>query len=247
MRRALHIGCLLVLTGCATGKKVVFSPEPAQPLVRIEPVTPRIEPPASKISSQAEPIYRNPIIEEVEMAPYINDEGNLVFPGKVLVLREPGRWNLEAAQKNKQYFVPAENQPPHLAPPSKSYYDYIQSKKNGAITSKFDVSKVRVTGYTQKEDRQEAQQTLHAGETLAFDPFLGWLAIPAEEFTTPPPVRSQRVNPAPQAEVQERDPSHAPEEDTRTAELKAIIEQAFQEADKASNQSAPEPTKSETH
>ena len=74
-----------------------------------------------ELPARPDPIYFNPIIEEVEMAPYVNDEGNLVFPGKVLVIREPGHWNLEAAQKNRQYFVPADNQPPQLAPPSKSY------------------------------------------------------------------------------------------------------------------------------
>ena len=124
------------------------------------------------------PVYSNPIIEEVEMAPYINDHGDMVFPGKMLVIRTPGHWNLDAAKKNNQYYVPADNMPPQLAPPSKSYYDYIQSKKNGVIPAKqLDVSAVRVTGFTQKEEEAQAKAALQQGETLAFDPFLGWIAV----------------------------------------------------------------------
>jgi hypothetical protein len=37
---------------------------------------------------------------------------------------------------------------------------------------------VRVLGYTQREDRQEVESRLLPGETAAFDPYLGWLAIP---------------------------------------------------------------------
>jgi len=168
------------LTGCASHRKAVRL-TPTQPVVQIIPPQGNVEPKVATVPSRPDPIYFNPIIEEVEMAPYVNDEGNLVFPGKVLVIREPGRWNLEAAQKNRQYFVPADNQPPQLAPPSKSYYDYIQSKKNGAVTARLDVSRVRVTGFAQKEERPEAEAMLMPGETLAFDPYLGWLAIPAEK------------------------------------------------------------------
>jgi len=112
------------------------------------------------------------------MASYINDDGNLVFPGKVLVIREPGHWNLAGALKNSRYYVPADNQPPQLAPPSKGYYDYIQSKRNGRVTAHLDVSRVRVLGYAQKEEQKEAEAKLLSGETAAYDPCLGWLAIP---------------------------------------------------------------------
>ena len=64
-------------------------------------------------------------------------------------------------RRTTSYFVPADNMPPQLAPPSKSYYDYIQSKKNGAIPAKqLDVSAVRVTGFTQKEDEAQAKAAL---------------------------------------------------------------------------------------
>jgi hypothetical protein len=111
----------------------------AEPMVQVIPPQGAQEPRVAEVPSKPEPIYINPVIEEVDMASYINDDGNLVFPGKVLVIREPGRWNLAGAQKNSKYYVPADNQPPQLAPPSKSYYDYIQSKENGQPTSHLDV------------------------------------------------------------------------------------------------------------
>ncbi len=177
-RFLLTSAAILLVTGCATHKRAVQNYRPLDPLVQVIPPQGKEEPRVAENPAKPEPIYSNPIIEEVEMAPYVNDEGNLVFPGKVLVIRQPGHWNLNAAQKNRQYFVPADNQPTQLAPPSKSYYDYIQSKKNGLLDTTLDVSRVRVLGYAQKEERQEAESRLLPGETTAFDPYLGWLAIP---------------------------------------------------------------------
>jgi hypothetical protein len=170
---------LFVITGCASRKpKMTISRGPAQAVVQVIPPQGRSQPRVAPVNDHALPVYSNPIIEEVEMAPHINDEGNMVFPGKMLVIRTPGHWNLEAAKKNNQYYVPADNMPPQLAPPSKSYYDYIQSKKNGAVpTKQLDVSAVRVTGFTQREEEDQAKATLQQGETLAFDPYLGWVAI----------------------------------------------------------------------
>lgn len=180
---------ILLVAGCATRKEAARIHKPLEPLVQVIPPQGKEEPRIAENPAKPEPIYFNPVIEEVEMAPYINDEGNLVFPGKVLVIRQPGHWNLGAAQKNRQYFVPADNQPPQLAPPSKSYYDYIQSKKNGFPDANLDVSRVRVLGFTQKEDRQEAQTRLLPGETTAFDPYLGWLAIPETPIADPGVLR----------------------------------------------------------
>ena len=170
---------LLVMTGCASRKpKMDINPGPAEAVVQVVPPQGRAEARVAPASDRALPVYSNPIIEEVEMAPHINENGDLVFPGKMLVIRTPGHWNLDAAKKNNQFYVPADNMPPQLAPPSKSYYDYIQSKKNGAMPAKqLDVSAVRVTGFTQKEDEAQAKAALQQGETLAFDPFLGWIAV----------------------------------------------------------------------
>jgi len=226
-----------LLAGCAAPKRAV-SLAPAQPVVQVIPSQGNLEPKVATVPLHADPIYFNPIIEEVEMASYINDEGNLVFPGKVLVIREPGRWNLEAAQKNRQYFVPADNQPPQLAPPSRSYYDYIQAKLNGIPTARLDVSRVRVTGYTQREERADAQSTLLPGETLSYDPYLGWLAIPAETNTqTPPPSlqpnrpskSSAGVTPVPVGQEQ------TPKEDdikNREKQLEQILDDAFKKLEK---------------
>jgi hypothetical protein len=170
---------LLVMAGCASRKpKMAINPGPAQAVVQVVPPQGRVEPRVAPVSDRALPVYSNPIIEEVESSPYINDLGDMVFPGKMLVIRTPGHWNLDAAKKNNQYYVPADNMPPQLAPPSKSYYDYIQSKKNGVIPAKqLDVSAVRVTGFTQKEEEAQAKTALQPGETLAFDLFLGWIAV----------------------------------------------------------------------
>ncbi len=193
----LILAGLFLITGCATHKAKVPSLKPAEPMVQVIPPQGAQEPRVAEVPSKPEPIYINPVIEEVDMASYINDDGNLVFPGKVLVIREPGRWNLAGAQKNSKYYVPADNQPPRLAPPSKSYYDYIQSKKNGQPTSHLDVSRVRVLGFAQEEERSEAESNLLPGETTAYDPRLGWLAIPAEPDAAELAPRSSPTAPCP--------------------------------------------------
>ena len=174
----LFAAVILWTTGCATHQAKMPSLKPAEPMVQVIPPQGAREPRVAEVPSRPEPIYINPVIDEVELASYINDDGNLVFPGKVLVIREPGHWNLVGAQKNSKYYVPADNQPPQLAPPSKGYYDYIQSKRNGHVTAHLDVSRVRVLGYAQKEEQKEAESKLLPGETTAYDPYLGWLAIP---------------------------------------------------------------------
>ncbi len=249
---------ILLVAGCATRKQAVRIHKPLEPLVQVIPPQGKEEPRVAANTAKPEPIYFNPVIEEVEMAPYINDEGNLVFPGKVLVIRQPGHWNLTAAQRNRQYFVPADNQPPQLAPPSKSYYDYIQSKRNGLPDSNLDVSRVRVLGFTQKEDRQDAQTKLLPGETAAFDPYLGWLAIPEVPIASPdvsrgtnqpagratplfqqpaddppmikPPPLSERLTNAPPVEAAIDSTESASEQQKK---LRSILEDAFKKAEQA--------------
>ena len=248
---------ILLMTGCATHRRTSQNYKPLEPLVQVIPPQGKEEPRVAENPTKPEPIYFNPVIEEVEMAPYINDEGNLVFPGKVLVIRQPGHWNLPAAQKNRQYFVPTENQPAQLAPPSKSYYDYIQSKKNGLADTTLDVSRVRVLGYTQREERQEAESKLLPGETAAFDPHLGWLAIPetpisdrpisgANQPTAPaipaiqppaintpklsPPLLSEPMTNAPPVDASTNTTESAAEQQKK---LRSILEDAFKKAEQA--------------
>ena len=137
---------VMLVTGCATRKQRTPSYRQSEPLVQVIPPQGKEEPRVAENPANPEPIYFNPIIEEVEMASYIDDEGNLVFPGKVLVIRQPGHWNLAAAQQSRHYFVPAANQPPQPAPPAKSYYAYIQAKQNGRADPTLDVPRVRVSG-----------------------------------------------------------------------------------------------------
>jgi len=256
------------ITGCATHKQKPPSLKPAEPMVQVIPPQGTQEPRVAEVPSRPEPVYINPVIEEVEMASYVNDDGNLVFPGKTLVIREPGHWNLAAAQKNTKYYVPADNQPPQLAPPSKGYYDYIQSKKNGHLTAQLDISRVRVLGFFQQEERSEAESKLAAGETIAYDPYLGWLAIPANpdaEELAPrssqalaPSVSPQKppcVKPAPGPAEQEQDKltgTNAPttgvlpegSELAREQEkkLRGILEDAFKKAEQAHEQGTNQPT-----
>ena len=240
-------------------------------MVQVIPPQGKQEPRVAENPSRPEPIYFNPVIDEVEMASYINDDGNLVFPGKVLVIREPGHWNLAGAQKNSKYYVPADNQPPQLAPPSKSYYDYIQSKKDGRADATLDVSRVRVLGYSQKEEQKEAESKLLPGETAAFDPYLGWLAIPdtpdVEELTrstspAPAPAASPEklvksstkavLAPADQAQPTERNqrtqrpaagvrPEGAEATKEQEKKLRGIVEDAFKKAEQAHEQGTNQP------
>ena len=240
----------LAITGCASRKpKVVLNPYPAQATVQVIPPQGRPEPKVEAAVDRALPVYSNPIIEEVDMAPYVDDEnGTLMFPGKMLVIRTPGHWNLEAAKRNNQYYIPADNMPPQLAPPSRSYYDYIQSKKNGAgPAAGLDVSSVHVTGFTLRAEEEQARATLKPGETLSFDPFLGWIAIPTALLQSggtlnqpqtvqpkplPPPQKALEGTPAPGSDnipAAQPAPGDAPPS-SREQEVKQIIEDAFKNA-----------------
>ena len=259
----LIAGAILWFAGCATHPAKTPSLKPAEPMVQVIPPQGAHPPRVAEVPAQAEPIYINPVIEEVEMASYINDDGNLVFPGKVLVIREPGHWNLASAQKNSSYYVPADNQPPQLAPPSKGYYDYIQSKRNGHATAHLDVSRVRVLGYAQKEAQKEAEAELLPGETTAYDPYLGWLAIPdspeAEESTpsspqTPAPAASPEKHreaaakavPALEQPPEKPGETNAPTTSVRPEnadfakeqqkKLRGMVEDAFRKAEQAHDQ-----------
>ena len=186
---------VLLIVGCASNKPKPQPVQirPVQPVVQVIPTQGIQAPRVATIGEKPQAIYKNPVLEEVEMAPYVNDEGNLVFPGKMYVVREPGHWNIDAAKKSSRYYVPADNQPTQLIAPSKGYYDYIQSKQNGQVASELNISNVRVTGYTQPEERASAQGLLKPGETLAFDKFLGWLAVPSEQLGAQPPVAAPKV------------------------------------------------------
>ena len=261
---------VLWITGCATHKQKPPSLKPAEPMVQVIPPQGAQEPRVAEAPSRPEPVYVNPVIEEVEMASYVNDEGNLVFPGKTLVIREPGHWNLAAAQKNSKYYVPADNQPPQLAPPSKSYYDYIQSKKNGRLTAQLDISRVRVLGFFQQEERPDAESKLAPGETIAYDPYLGWLAIPdnpdAEELAPRPSKalapsvsvqkpREPSVKPVPAPTEQAQDtltwtnapttgvlPEGSDLAKEQEKKLRGILEDAFKKAEQAHETGTNQPT-----
>jgi len=267
----LIAAAILWTTGCATHQAKTPSLKPAEPMVQVIPPQGAREPRVAEVPSRPEPIYINPVIDEVELASYINDDGNLVFPGKVLVIREPGHWNLAGAQKNSRYYVPADNQPPQLAPPSKGYYDYLQSKRSGHVTAHLDVSRVRVLGYAQKEEQKEAESKLLPGETTAYDPYLGWLAIPdnpdVEELTrstspAPAPAASPEkpvkssikavLAPADQAQPKEKPaepnapPTGVPPEGGDFAKeqerkLRGIVEDAFKKAEQAHEQGTNQP------
>jgi hypothetical protein len=239
----------LVATGCASHKatKMVVNPYPAQATVQVIPPQGKPEPKVATIEEQSLPAYVNPVIEEVEMAEFIDSDGGLHLPSKMLVIRTPGHWNLEAAKRGNQYYIPADNMPTVLAPPSKSYYDYITAKKNGAVpTASLDVSAVHVTGFTLRSEEDQAKAVLKPGETLSFDPYLGWIAIPTAllqpggSLNQPEAATQSRPMPPPQ-KAPEAQPSTgdipvsaapATEAPTRSKEqeVKRILDDAFKDA-----------------
>jgi hypothetical protein len=166
----------------------------------------------------------------------------MIFPQKMMVIREPGHWNLDAAKLNSKYYIPVDNQPPQLTPPSKGYYDYIQSKQSGTQVANLDVSKVIVTGFMQKSEEQDAKATLKTGQTLTYDPYLGWLAVPTELLqkggsidqpivapaTVTPEAPAPNVNPTVPAVPAGVTPAAPTSPDAaRSDEVKKLIQDAF--------------------
>jgi hypothetical protein len=239
----------LVATGCATHKttKMVVNPYPAQATVQVIPPQGKPEPKVATIEEQALPAYVNPVLEEVEMAEFVDSDGQLHLPSKMLVIRTPGHWNLEAAKRGNQYYIPADNMPTVLAPPSKSYYDYITAKKNGAVpTASLDVSAVHVTGFTLRSEEDQAKAVLKPGETLSFDPYLGWIAIPTASLqpggSLSQPDAAAQTRPmlppqkAPEAQPNTGDipvpaaPTPEAPTSSKEQEVKQILDNAFKDA-----------------
>jgi hypothetical protein len=131
------------------------------------------------------------------------------------------------------------------------------------MTAHLDVSRVRVLGYAQKEEQKEAESKLLPGETTAFDPYLGWLAIPdspeAEESApsspqTPAPAASpekRREAAAKAAPALEQPPEKPGETNAPTTsvrpesadfakeqqkKLRGMVEDAFRKAEQAHDQ-----------
>ena len=102
----LCLGLPILMAGCAT-------PAPP-PSVRVEQRPPPVVlavgvPPDVSLTPRAPavPLYRPPVVVEVEARPYINAANELVVPGKRFVVVDPGGWNPAALEQPERAEIPA--------------------------------------------------------------------------------------------------------------------------------------------
>lgn len=129
------------------------------------------------------PIYNNPRIAKVFLAPHIDKNGRLYGPQTMYQVADEGGWNLAALEPGASGYIPAANvetpanignpiaAPARVSPPlpseSKHLIDHI------------DPENVVITGLLAQSDQAQAStMASDKGLMAVWDEQLGWLLIP---------------------------------------------------------------------
>lgn len=125
-------------------------------------------------------------IVEIELEPYIDENGNAFGPQKKYMIAKTGEWNRAALRNPNSSYIPAVNLEPIPGPGV--YTPYLSpgsalEKTSGAksIAQLYDVKDVTVTGLVERSQGPQAQQIAAAnGDDLipVFDESLGWILLP---------------------------------------------------------------------
>lgn len=206
MKRAISISIIcalaLGLTGCQSmfrrsdAKAPVSSSEtgasrlpkagiqvPSSQMDRAIAASARDLPPAGYIQAQDKPIYNNPKIAKVILAPHIDKNGRLYGSQEMYQVADEGGWNVEALEPGTSGYIPATNVEtpanignPVAAPARRSPPIPNESKH---LVDEIDPENVVITGLlSQSEQTQANNMAAEKGMMAAWDEQLGWLLIP---------------------------------------------------------------------
>ena len=206
----LNLVLALGYTGCHT-------PPPAAPLViHASPAPVVLAPAPTAVAPRAAsvPLYRPPVVVEVEARPYINAANELVVPGKRFVVVDPGGWNPEALEQPERAAIPEimrrnlgiprlePTTGPALAalpervpaPPSRP-----PDEGRDGLIGRLPWDQVRVTGLADPGAEAQAQDYAAADpwkRVPLWTPQFGWLLVPAS-LLAPEPLTAP-ANPTPE-------------------------------------------------
>jgi len=148
---------------------------PAQPTAYTAPKTAQLAPTYSP-DTASNPIWKDAIIDEVDLSPYVNEKGELVAASKKYVVRRPGGWNPDAVRNSDHAYIPSENLPSmpgtHYTPGMAVTGDTSRPPAQEAW-SLASAKDARVTGVLERSQQTVADKMCAKGEVAVWDDSLG--------------------------------------------------------------------------
>ena len=142
-------------------------------------------PAAGYLPPQDKPIYNNPKIAKVVLAPHIDKNGRLYGAQEMYQVADEGGWNIEALEPGASGYIPSVNVEtpanvgnPIAAPARRSPPVPAESKN---LIDQIDAENVVITGLLNQTDEAQAKNMAKEKGLLAvWDEQLGWILIPAQ-------------------------------------------------------------------
>ena len=139
--------------------------------------------PAGYMPTPDRPIYNNPKIAKVVLAPHIDKNGRLYGAQEMYQVADEGGWNLEALEPGASGYIPATNVEtpanignPVAAPVRRSPALPAESQH---MVDRIDPENVVITGLLSQTDQTQAN-TMAAEKNMqaTWDDQLGWILVP---------------------------------------------------------------------
>lgn len=196
----------LLLVGCASTKpKPTITTVIAPAVTYSAPPTPRPSP--SMVTTSSDPVYINPKIRRVELAPYQDERGRLYSGQTVYEIEREGQWNVAALENPDRAIIPPEN----IMPPP-GYGSQVSRRAmqdatavNGATAplDTLDPREIVPLGlFSRSEDAVQARRMAAArGMVAEYDTEIGWFLRPAP--TSPPSAPAPAQSTPPPAAVEQ--------------------------------------------
>jgi len=143
------------------------------------------------VGDEPQAVRSQDTIVEIELEPYIDENGNAYGPQKKYMIAKNGEWNRTALRNPTNSYIPAVNL--ETIPGPANYTPYLspgnapqspspaEGRKVKTLAELYDVKNVTVTGLVERSQGPQAQKLAEtAGSDLVavYDEALGWILIP---------------------------------------------------------------------
>lgn len=140
-------------------------------------------PPAGYVPPNSRPLYNNPKIAKVILAPHIDKDGRMYGPQEMYQVAEEGGWNIDALEPGASGYIPSVNieVPANIGNPVVAPARRAPDLPAGSrhLAEEIDLSRVDVTGLFNESDRAQAEAMASAkGLNAEWDEELGWILVP---------------------------------------------------------------------
>lgn len=143
------------------------------------------------VGEEPQAVRTQDTIVEIELEPYIDENGNAYGPQKKYMIAKNGEWNRAALRNPTNSYIPVVNletipgpatYTPYLSPGSvQSSTPTSDTRKVKTLADLYDVKNVTVTGLVERSQGPQAQKLAETagGDLIAvYDEALGWILIP---------------------------------------------------------------------